>query len=140
MKPNNAQRLLFILEHYAESMSFDELKTILIRLMSFHKVRPKDSDENLNNCFYRQLRHVKQCLFNTAQRQTKEYDSFLAKKPVYLLMSQWFFEFNVKSNHSLTEFIAHIASVGSSLENVRTCSDIQWCVMLNDYCLIRDLK
>ncbi|KAL7314481.1 hypothetical protein PS15m_006045 [Mucor circinelloides] len=117
MKPNNAQRLHFILEHYTESMSFDQLKTILIRLMSFHKVRPKGSDENLNKCFYRQLRHVKQCLFNTAQRQAKEYDSFLAKKPVYLLMSQWFFEFNVKSDHSLTEFIAHIASVGSSLEN-----------------------
>lgn len=120
MNPNHAQRLHFILEHYADNAtSFDQLKTILIRLMSFHKIRPKDADENLNICFYRQLRHVKQFLFSsTTQTQTKAYDSFLAKKPIYLLISQWFFEFNVASEHSLTEFIAHIASMGSSLERV----------------------
>ncbi|KAF1798129.1 hypothetical protein FB192DRAFT_1397821 [Mucor lusitanicus] len=119
MNPSHAQRLHLILEYYADSMPFDQLKTILIRLMSFHKIRPKNADENLSLCLYRQLRHVKQSLFNmTTQRQTKAYDSFLAKKPVYLLMAQWFYEFNVASEHSLTDFIAHIASMSSSLERV----------------------
>lgn len=118
MKINDACRLQFILEYYAKSMSCNQLKNILTQLMSFHKFRPKESDENLNKCFYRQLRHVKQFLFITKQTQTKQYDSFLAKKPVFLLISRWFFEFNSKSDMVLTDFIAHITSVESSLENV----------------------
>lgn len=118
MKINNARRLQFILAYYARSMVPEELKAILIRLMSLQKIRPKDDDENLNKCFYRQLRHVKQFLFNTRHTQTKQYDSFLAKKPIFLLISQWFFEFNTKSELVLTDFVSHIASVGSNLENV----------------------
>lgn len=121
MKTNNARRLQFILAYYARSMVPEELKTILIRLMSLHKICPKDDDENLNKCFYRQLRHVKQFLFNTRHTQTKQYDSFLAKKPVFLLISQWFFEFNIQSKLVLTDFVSHIASVGSNLENVSSC-------------------
>ncbi|CAO3609263.1 unnamed protein product [Mucor fragilis] len=133
MQPSNAQRLHFILEHYADdAMSFDQLKTLLIRLMSFHKIRPKDADEELNICFYRQLRHVKQFLFgSTTQTQTKAYDSFLVKKPVYLLISQWFFEFNVASKNSLTEFIAHIVSMESSLERGSEVMDMS--VLLYSY-------
>ncbi|GAN01546.1 hypothetical protein MAM1_0009c00979 [Mucor ambiguus] len=132
MDSSNAQRLHLILEHYADSMPFDQLKTILIRLMSFHKILPKDADENLNICFYRQLRHVKQSLFNsTTQKQTKAYDSFLAKKPIYLLISQWFFEFNVASENSLTEFIAHIASMSSSQERGSEVMDMS--VLLYSY-------
>lgn len=121
MKTNNARRLQFILAYYARSMAPEELKTVLIRLMSLHKIRPKDDDENLNKCFYRQLRHVKQFLFSTRHTQTKQYDSFLAKKPIFLLISQWFFEFNTKAELVLTNFVSNIASVGSSLENVGGC-------------------
>ncbi|CEP14355.1 hypothetical protein [Parasitella parasitica] len=47
IKISNARRLHLILDHYAASMTSDQLKNILVRLMSFHKVHPKNGDENL---------------------------------------------------------------------------------------------
>ncbi|KAI8643149.1 hypothetical protein BD408DRAFT_158878 [Parasitella parasitica] len=131
MKISNARRLHIILEHHASTSSPDQLKNIMIRLMSFHKVQPKTSDESLSKCYYRQLRSVKEFLFGSKHTQTKQYDSFLAKKPVFLLISSWFFEFNSKSNIIFTDFISQIVSVGSSLENGSEVMDIS--VLLYSY-------
>lgn len=114
IKSDNAKRLLYVMKHYSHIVNTEQRQNLLIQLLSFHKVSPKQTDLGLNNCYYRLLRKAKEnLLFLRNKMSTRQYDSHIAKLPVYHLISTWFFEFDPQSSIKFSDFMLHIIGLSS---------------------------
>jgi hypothetical protein len=114
MKPDNAKRLLYVMKHYSQRINMDQRQNLLIQLSSFYKISPKQTDQTLNNCYYRELKRVKEILLVSANKMsTKQFDSHIAKLPVYQLISTWFYEFNPESSTKVSDLLVHVINLNS---------------------------